>query len=175
MTAERAAKKKKRTVLILLIAGGLAGVCALGSLAAVAVPNFLKYRYKSKQAEARYMLKVLLTKEQEFRSAEGHWATAPRELIEYVNSAPRSSTCFLGPVAGWGGKGDVKFDQLPPTVQLRLSANIAAVAAQKDKTNVDADLVIACAVNLDEDPALDVWVISASDPIPRIDFADLGE
>ena len=175
MTAERAAKKKKRTVLILLIAGGLAGVCALGSLAAVAVPNFLKYRYKSKQAEARYMLKVLLTKEQEFRSAEGHWATAPRELIEYVNSAPRSSTCFLGPVAGWGGKGDVKFEQLPPEVREKLNANVASVAAQKDKSNAGADLLIACAVNLDEDAALDVWTISASAPEPRVDFSDLGE
>ena len=167
--------KKNRTVLALLVLGALAGICALGSLAAVAVPNFLKYRYKSKQSEARYMLKVLLTKEQEFRAAHGHWATTSRELIEYVNSAPRSSTCFLGPGPGWGGKGDVKFEQLPAGVRERLSANLEAVAAQKSQRNPDADLVIACAVNLDEDAALDVWTISASEPIPRNDFSDLGE
>ena len=167
--------KKNKTVVVLLVIGALCAVCALGTLAAIAVPNFLKYRYKSKQSEAQYMLKVLLTKEQEFRAAEGHWALTPRELIEYVNSAPRSSTCFLGPAGGWGGKGDLKFAQLPPAVRDRISANVAAVAAQKDKTNVDADLVIACAVNLDEDPALDVWTISASDPIPRNDFSDLDQ
>ncbi len=166
---------KKKQLIFLLVLGGLAGLCALGSLAAVAVPNFLKYRYKSKQSEARYMLKVLLTKEQEFRAAQGHWATTPRELVEYVNSAPRSSTCFLGPGTGWGGKGDVKLEQLPPAVREKLAANVAAVAAQKDKSNVDADLTIACAVNLDDDAALDVWTISASAPEPRVDFSDLGE
>jgi type II secretory pathway pseudopilin PulG len=166
---------KKKKMLILLVLAALAAFCALGSLAAVAVPNFLKYRYKSKQAEARYMLKVLLTKEQEFRAAQGYWATTPRELVEYVNSAPRSSTCFLGPTGGWGGKGDLKFEQLPPGVRERISANVAAVAAQKNQSNLEGDLTIACAVNLDEDEALDVWTISASAPEPRVDFSDLGE
>ena len=57
----------------------------------------------------------------------------------------------------------------------RLTANVDAVAAQQNKTRADADFVIACAVNLDEDEAVDVWTISASDPTPHIDFADLGE
>ena len=156
--------KKNKNVLILLIVGGLVGVCLLGALAAIAVPNFLKYRYKSKQSEAKYMLKVLLTKEQEFHTAEGHWALTPRELVEYVNSAPRSSTCFLGPAGGWGGKGgEVKLEQLPAAVRDRISAN----------TPSGADFTIACAVNLDEDPALDVWTISVSAPDPRNDFSDL--
>ena len=170
-----AQKPKNKKVLVFLILGALTAVCALGSLAAVAVPNILKYRYKSKQAEAKYMLKVLLTKEQEFRAARGHWATTPRELVEFVNSAPRSSTCFLGPGGGWGGKGDVKFDQLPQATRDRLSANLVSVAAQKDKTLPDADVFIACAVNIDEDAELDVWTISSSEPSPHIDFADLGE
>ncbi len=166
---------KKKTALILLVIGGLVGVSMIGVLTAIALPNFLKYRYKSKQSEAKYMLKVLLTQEQEFRRVQGFWATSSRELVEYVNSAPRSSTCFLGPGAGWGGKGDVKFEQLPAGVRERLSANLEAVAAQKSKRNPDADLTIACAVNLDDDPALDVWSISSSEPTPRNDFSDLGE
>jgi type II secretory pathway pseudopilin PulG len=168
-------KKPNKKVLALLVIGALTGLGALGSLAAVTVPNFLKYRYKSKQSEAKYMLKVLLTKEQEFRRVHGHWATTPREMVEYVNRAPRSSTCFLGPGGGWGGKGNVKLEQLPQAVRDRLSANVASVAAQKDKSNPDADLVIACAVNLDEDEAVEVWSISFSEPTPRVDFSDLGE
>lgn len=160
------AAKKKKTVLVLLILGGLVGVCLIGALAAIAVPNFLKYRYKSKQAEAKYMLKILLTKEQEFRTARGQWALTSRELVEFVNSAPRSSTCFLGAGQGWGGKDkQVKLEQLPASTRERLGTNTAT----------GTDFVIACAVNLDEDEAVDTWIISVSDPNPRIDFADLGE
>ncbi|MBS1152506.1 MAG: hypothetical protein H6Q89_4204 [Myxococcaceae bacterium] len=168
MTVPTAAKKQQHRA-------GVAFVCALGAVAAIAAPNFLKYRYKSKQAEAKYMLKVLLTKEQEFRSARGYWATTPRELAEIVASPPRTSTCFLGPSAGWGGAAGVKFEQLPPAVRDRLTANLAAVAAQKDPRQLAGDLVIACAVNLDDDPELEVWTISAADPTPRRAFADLGE
>lgn len=150
-----------------IIAAVLAGVAlltVLGLVASVAIPGFLKNRYKSRQGEVKYTLKVLLTKQQEFRRANGQWATEPRQLVEYVNSAPRNCTCFFAD-RGWGGKGDVKFALLPAAVQQRLRANTGAAE----------DLVIACAVNLDEDDAPDVWTISAGDPTPRIDFADLGE
>ena len=152
-------------MLIIAAVVGLLCVVLLGVVGSVAIPSFLKNRYKSRQAEVQYTLRVLLTKEQEFQRDRGAWASAPRELVEYVMSAPRNCTCFLGPGAPWGGKGDVKFAQLPPSVRERLQAN------KPD----GGDFVIACAVNLDEDDAPDVWTISSSDPNPRIDFADLGE
>lgn len=166
---------KSKVLIVGLGVGAAACVFLLATVASVAIPAFLKNRYKSKQNEAKYMLKILLTKEQEFRTARGHWATTPREMVEFVNSAPRSSTCFLGPSAGWGGNRDVKLEQLPVAVRERLSANVEAVAAQKSKSNVDADLLIACVVNLDDDDDVDVWTITASDPTPRHDFSDLGE
>ncbi len=155
--------------------GVVASVFLVAMMASVAIPTFLKNRYKSKQNEAKYMLKVLLTKEHEFRRARGHWATTPRELVEFVNSAPRSSTCFLGPSAGWGGKRDVTFEQLPPNVRDRLALNLASVLTQKNEPNADAELLIACAVNLDDDEAVDVWVITSTDPNPRLEFSDLGQ
>lgn len=148
----------------ILISVGVFAVMLLGALAAITVPNILKYRYKSKQAEAKYMLKVLLTKEQERKTTEGTWATSPHQLQEYVASSPRSSTCFLGE-KGWGGRTSIAFTQLPAEVQAQLQAN----APQGD------DFTIACAVNLDEDADLDVWVISVKAPEPKIVFSDMGE
>ncbi len=156
-------KKQKATVLVVIVV--VLAVTALGSFAAIAVPNFLKYRYRSKQSEAQYMLRVLLTKEQEFRASKNRWAMIPRDLQEFMASGPRSSTCFLSPQGKWGGKGNVAFDQLPAATQAKLQANAAD----------SADFTVVCAVNLDEDEALDVWSISVSAPVPHIDFADLGE
>lgn len=154
----------------ILIAFGVLAVALLGTLAAVTVPNILKYRYKSKQAEAKYLLKVLLTKQQEHRAARGIWASHARDMVEFMVSGPRSSTCFLGD-EGWGGSKSpegkpLSFDRLPEDVRARLKAN--------DPKNPD-DVFLACAVNLDEDPEVDVWVISLKDPVPTRAVVDLEE
>lgn len=138
----------------------------LGTMAAILGPNFFKYRYKSKQAEAKHLLRVLLTKEQEHRAARGVWATSARDLVEFMVSGPRSCTCFIGE-KGWTERGKaLSIDQLPPDVKAKIRAN--------DPANGD-DFTIACAVNLDDDADLDTWIISLKDPTPRIAFADLGE
>ena len=153
---------------------GAVGICLFGTLLAIAIPNFLKHRSKSKQAEALYTLNSIITAEEAFRAKEGTWALSPRQLIEYANSGPQHFTCFLSPTGRWGGKADLKFEQLPPEVQARLAENDAAVERQQHKTpGVEPDLVIVCAINLDEDPKLDLWSLTASDPTPRHDSDDL--
>lgn len=153
----------------LFVGLGVFALALLGALAAITVPNILKYRYKSKQAEAKYMLKVLLTKQQEHRAARGVWATHARDMVEFMVSGPRSSTCFMGD-EGWGGSKSpegkpLAFDRLPDAVRARLKAN--------DAKNGD-DLYLACAVNLDEDLDLDVWVITLKDPVPSAAASDLS-
>ena len=46
-----APKKSSSTLLIVvLVVGGLAALCCVGSLAAIAVPNFIKFGGRAKQA-----------------------------------------------------------------------------------------------------------------------------
>ena len=154
--------KKKWPLAVIAVVG----LGFLGATGAVLGPNFFKYRYKSKQAEAKHLLKVLLTKEQEHRAARGVWATSAREMVEFMVSGPRSCTCFLGE-KGWTERGKaLSLDQLPVDVKAMIRAN--------DPANAD-DFTIACAVNLDEDADLDVWIISLKNPVPRNAFADLSE
>jgi type II secretory pathway pseudopilin PulG len=171
-------KSNRRALWLAAVVVGVAGLCGIGTLLAIAIPNFIKHHGTSKQAEATYTLQALITAEDAFRAKEGFWATNPRQLVEYANSGPQHYTCFLSPSGRWGGKAEVTFEQLPLEVQARLAENDAAVDLQKQKTpggaNVEADLVIVCAMNLDDDPALDVWSLRASDPIPRHDQDDLG-
>src|SRR3954453_2596281 len=108
----RPAPKSKKLLFILLGLGAFFGCLAFGALAAITVPNFKSYRQRSRQAEAKMTLRVLLTQEEEFRAREGVWATSPRQLVEYANSGPQNFTCFLSPSGAWGGKGQkVAFEQ----------------------------------------------------------------
>lgn len=164
MTSEPAAPLPKKNVglIVLWAIGALGFVALLATLGSIARRNFINHRAGSKPAEAMYTLKTILTNEEAFRGAEGTWALSPRQLVEYSNSNPRSYTCFLGPAGQWGGKGDVTFPQLPASVKTRLETNSPTAS----------DFVVACAANLDDDPLLDVWSLSAKDPIPRHDQDD---
>jgi type II secretory pathway pseudopilin PulG len=172
------APPKSKTIWIIVGVVGAIGLCISGTLLAIAIPNFLKHRSKSKQAEATYTLKTLITAEEAFRAKEGTWATNPRQLVEYANSGPQHFTCFLGPDGRWGGKAELKFQSLPPDVQARLQENETAVQMQKENagkpTGSDADFVLVCAMNLDDDPVLDIWSLTYSDPTPRHDVDDLA-
>jgi hypothetical protein len=168
------AMANRKAMLVLAVLGALGTVAAL---LAISIPKFLHNRNRSKPAEAKYTLRTLLTSEEAFRSQQGYWATRPRELVEFTNSAPRNYTCFLGPSGAWGGNGEVKFEQLPEGAQARLTQNEVSVAAQKagDATaKLEADFTIVCAGNFDEDPLLDVWSLSAHEPTPRHDQDDFA-
>ena len=177
MTPQPAPAQRSNRTLYLVLAGlGVAALCGVGTMVAIAMPNFANYRVKKNQLEAAFTLKSVLTAEEAFRAKEGTWATQPRQLVEYANSGPQHFTCFLSPTGRWGGKSELRFEQLPADVQARLAENDTAVELQKQKTpdggGVEADLVIVCAINLDEDPKLDVWSMTYSDPVPRHDVDD---
>ena len=94
--------KSSRKLWIILGIAGTFGVLLVVALLAVVIPNFLKHRSKSKQPEATYTLKTLITAEEAFRAKEGVWAINPRQLVEYANSGPQHMTCFLSPTGRWG-------------------------------------------------------------------------
>ncbi len=170
------AAPSRTTLYVVLAIVALVGLCGVGLLVAIAAPNFVNYRARSNQSEAIYTLKLVLTAEEAFRAKEGTWATQPRQLVEFANSGPQKFTCFLSPAGPWGGRPQLKFEQLPPEVQARLAENDTAVEEQKkqppDGGGPGVDLVIVCAINLDADPALDIWSMTESDPTPRHDFDD---
>ena len=60
--------------------GALVSVAVAGVLAAVAVPNFLKFQCRAKQAEAKANLRALSGAQQAFEAAHGHPAATFEEL-----------------------------------------------------------------------------------------------
>ena len=70
--------KKGFTLIELMIV-----VAIIGILAAIAIPNFLKYQAKSKQSEAKVNLKAIFTSETSYFSEQNSYG-----LLAIVNFAP---------------------------------------------------------------------------------------
>jgi len=123
----------------------------LGVLAAIAIPNFVRYQARAKQSECKTTLRALYRDQVNYRAAHGRYASRftdlefrviPGNRYAYLLSAsevvpvdPRYRTGF-DPVAevrpfGVGVKGD--------------------------------EFVAACVGNIDDDPTLDVWTVSSAD------------
>ena len=114
-------------------------VAIIGILAAIAIPNFLRYQCKSKQSEAKGNLGAIFTSNVAYKS----------ELDTYAGVA----------MLGWVPAGTTRYGYSCTTV----AAN--AFTAQADTDNTVAGRVIsptnnpATTYNLDNDAADDLWTI----------------
>jgi type IV pilus assembly protein PilA len=79
-------------------------VAIIGILAAIAIPNFLKYMCKSKQAEAKTNLGAIFTSEEAYRAEYDRYSTSfgeigwePRGTTRYIYSATATAaSSFTG-------------------------------------------------------------------------------
>jgi type IV pilus assembly protein PilA len=67
-------------VAMVVLIGGFGIVVIIGILAAIAIPNFLKFQTRSKQAEVRSNLKGMLNAEKEYFAEHDQYATSLKEL-----------------------------------------------------------------------------------------------
>ncbi len=80
-----AQKPKSNSVLIVvLVVGGLFMFCCVGSVAVIAVPNFIKFGARSKQAEAKSNLKGAFTAEKAWFGEKDTYS----ESLEEIGFAP---------------------------------------------------------------------------------------
>ncbi len=114
----------------------------VGILAAIAIPNFIKYQARAKQSEAKVVLKSIYTAEKSTFAERGRYG-ATLEQIGYEPQAGRRYTYYLG--------DDVLAPDRAPREELPLDV----------ESRVDDEEFQAVAVtNLDGDETLDVWVIN---------------
>lgn len=72
---------KSNTVLIIVLAvGGLSLLCCVGTLAAIAVPNFIKFGARSKQAEVKSNLKLAFTAEKSWFAEKDTYSESIEEV-----------------------------------------------------------------------------------------------
>lgn len=146
----------RRTLAIIALVLPVIWVPVVGVLAAIAIPNFVKFQSRSKQSECKVNLKSAYFGAQS-AFAEND-ALEPR--FEAIGFQPDPSNRYLYTF----GKGEVIEARVGTT---STEALLGAIPESLENTlGVDGEnFTIACAGNIDGDEAIDVWSISNT---PRI-------
>ncbi|MBX7102350.1 MAG: type IV pilin-like G/H family protein [Myxococcaceae bacterium] len=139
----------------LATAGIVLSACAVftaGVLAAIAIPAFMKFGARAKEAEARTSLKALWVAQKAYQAEHGAF-TEDRTQLGWVPEERRYRCALTAE----------ELQLLPPDDRAAIPASIAStLGATKDH------FTAVCSGNIDNDPARDVWAVSDA-PLPALD------
>ena len=147
----------KTVLIIVLVVVGLFLFCIIcsGVLAAIAIPNYIKFNSRAKQSECKATLKSLyLAQASYFAEKDDYGDTA--EAVGFVTSGRTRYTYFGGPeliVA----PTDPQASQVTEG-QLPILAGEALPGVEGECP--ECHFTAACAANIDSDGTLDVWSVS---------------
>ena len=147
--------KKGFTLIELMIV-----VAIIGILAAIAIPNFLKFQAKSKQSEAKTNLKAIYTAETGYFGENNVYNTFDKINWEPVGAARYTYDLGVATVtADPPGAGDNTLIPGTPAI------------AMPDIGQVVNDNVFkaGAAANIDSDPDLDQWTIDQDNRLENVD------
>lgn len=165
----QAAKKSSTGIIIAVV--GVALLCpCIGILAAIAIPNFIKFQSKSKQSEARTNLKVAFTGEKAFFAEQERYSEHPIDVGFSPGPGNRYLYAFSteGDLAAPGAIGKENTGVL---ADAKKHVGLDNDALEKgvpqtiwdDCGIVEKDITIVAAGNIDNDETIDVWTISTKD------------
>lgn len=169
-------KSNTSTVLLVVLAvGGLSLICCVGTLAAIAVPNFIKFNVRARQAEARSNLKNAYLSQRSWFDEHHTYS----ESVEEVGFSPdrnnRYSYFFsasgdpLLPGSPDGGQhtgvaGDPRLAVGPvAALYAAIPPPLLAELGLHGKCPEECRITMVAAANLDTDSTIDLWSISTVD------------
>lgn len=150
----------------------------IGVMAAGAIPNFIRFQARSKQAECKSNLKSVYTAEQSFYAEKQAYSTNTSEIgfgpqrgnryayfLFDVGQLQDRSTARTGDGPGVTGIGvdTFKYQNARPLSYSDVPALAGGAKAGVHGQCPDCSFVAVCAGNIDQDEALDVWSISSTD------------
>lgn len=158
-------------VVIILVAVALLCPC-IGILAAIAIPNFIKFQSRSKQMEAKVQLKSAFTAEQAYFMDKQAYSTSPQE----VGFMPERGNRYLVAFSAEGELAEpgkltkestgVKADGARhpnidnDALERGIPAELMNEVGPSGKCPDDCAITIVAAGNIDNDDTIDVWSIS---------------
>lgn len=163
------------TLVIVLIVGGVATCCIVGVLAAIAIPNFIKFQGKSKQSEARANLKAAYVGQKSVFAEKDTYSSD----LEETGFSPGPGNRYLYVLAAEGdlakpgepGAGKVgvfadsaKFPAIDnEALERAIPPELRAELGVQGKCPEACSITIVAAGNVDNDSTVDVWSISTKD------------
>lgn len=165
-------------ILVIAALFAVAVLVVMGILAAIAIPNFIRFQARSKQSECRTNLKVFVAAERAY-FAEHHQYTpvlaelgfAPERGNRYAYFAgpgtqeDRSHAVLVGkPEDTQIGVDLFRFAASPAITDRDVPSMLAGeVAPGLSGTCPDCSMVAVCVGSVDNDATLDVWSVSTAE------------
>ncbi|MCU0701581.1 MAG: hypothetical protein MUC96_34145 [Myxococcaceae bacterium] len=167
-------KSSTATVIIVILVVGLVLCCVIGMLAAIAIPNFVRFQAKSKQAEVRSNLKAAYVAEMAYFASENAYSADVGKVGFNPSPANRYLYAFSteGDLAASGAPGDGKTGVLADAARFGIDNDALEKGVPPGlwaETGVQGTCPDACSItivaagNVDNDSTIDVWSISTKD------------
>ena len=117
------------------------GIIVIGILAAIAIPNFLKFQSLAKQSEAKVQLKMLQQEQMYFNVDTGRFANSFRDL-------------------NWTPPVNNQYGYCLPDEQVESSVHgYIELPVEASPFVTDYNFVMTAVGNIDNDPFLDIWQV----------------
>jgi type II secretory pathway pseudopilin PulG len=153
----------RKTLAIITLVLGVLYVPVVGVLAAIAIPNFIRFQARSKQVECKAQLRAAYVAEKSWYAEHDAYLIEPAELGMVAEPNARALLRFAQ-----GNLGSQSL--LPSTGQGRTPAPVLDRGIPADLRSTlgatgqcpDCNVTIACANNIDNDDTVDVWSISTA-------------
>jgi type IV pilus assembly protein PilA len=162
-------------IVIAVVVGGMAVVAVIGILAAIAIPNFIRFQARSKQSECKTNLRALARGWQSYFAAHDAY-TSQLSVVGFAPERSNRYAYFAGdgtmelrdafsPVSAEEatqiGVDRFRFKEASAVTTHQLPRSFAGdVTIGVHGTCPDCFAVAACAGNIDGDSTLDVWSVS---------------
>lgn len=130
-------------------------IAVIGILAAIAIPNFIRFKAKSKQVECRTSLLQIFTAQEGLRTETGKY-TESFETLGFEAPPKNRYAYFVGPAPAGLMEAQQGTEPAPSARQLELLTGSSPGV-------VDGVFTAFCTSQLDPDPALDIWSVSSAD------------
>ena len=147
----------RKTLAIITLVLGLVYVPVVGILAAIAIPNFIKFQARSKQSECKANLKSAWFAQQAYFADKNEWGTT----AEQIGFRPEGKNRYLYQLSVDG--------LVPATLSSRSTAELQAGYPPGLSDLVgshgqcpDCVLTMVCAGDVDNDPGIDVWSLAST-------------
>lgn len=176
MTAVGAGKSGRSGFVTFIIIAAVMVVPCTGILAAIAIPNFIRFQSRAKQAECKTNLKSWYIAQRANSVGDGFSLSVDKVGFQLERGNRYAYFAGPGPIEARGGPSaehgedavgyDVdtfRFQDARPVTLEQLPADVAGsvgFSGSQCPEGPDCDVTMACAGNVDRDDTLDVWTIS---------------
>lgn len=148
----------RKTLSIITLVLGLVYVPVVGILAAIAIPNFIRYQARAKQSECKANLKSLWFAQQAHFSEHDAWATTAEEL--HWAPEPRTRYAYrIGPDSVVPASAASTLST--PALEGGYPPGLMDLVGSHGQCPDACVLTMVCAGNVDSDPTVDVWSVSS--------------